>query len=567
MSNDPAVRQLNAAILAAGGDLAGATAELRDMFAQMPRSGRSTAVVGLQLAQLLLQFDASVEAEQVLRIAALADAGFPPARIALADFFTSQARAFEALELLEHFKGDASYDVARASGEALKALGRASDAAHHFRHAAELAPANAVAWHNLASVEGDLQRFAAAEAAASRALALGLDAPETWLVYARSLLGSGRFDAAEAAFLKAIERRPFYVEAHRELANLVWMRTGNLASAARQLDVALRARPDLQALVIERARLSEFAGDLGEADRILSAAADRSDALPELCGTAAQIAAWIDPDRAARHAAQAVAARPHDDDMVRTLAQAHLAQGRWREALDQAETLIARNPDHSGNLMLRATALRLEAGGSGADDPRDRIQAGLVEAPAGWPSLQVYLTELAGSLNELHTLKAHPVGQSLRQGTQASISLEENSSRALRAFPQAVHGLIQRYLRSLGRGANPTRRRNAKTYRFAGMWSVRLMPGGRHVDHIHPEGWISSVFYVSVPPIVKADTRAGWLKFGEPGIPTQPPLSARDWVMPEPGKLVLFPSHVWHGTAAFGGSAPRLTIAFDLQPG
>jgi hypothetical protein len=37
-------------------------------------------------------------------------------------------------------------------------------------------------------------------------------------------------------------------------------------------------------------------------------------------------------------------------------------------------------------------------------------------------------------------------------------------------------------------------------------------------------------------------------------------------VKPEPGKLVLFPSYMWHGTAPFGGDQPRLTIAFDLIP-
>jgi hypothetical protein len=29
---------------------------------------------------------------------------------------------------------------------------------------------------------------------------------------------------------------------------------------------------------------------------------------------------------------------------------------------------------------------------------------------------------------------------------------------------------------------------------------------------------------------------------------------------------VLFPSYMWHGTVPFDGQAPRLTIAFDLQP-
>ena len=37
-------------------------------------------------------------------------------------------------------------------------------------------------------------------------------------------------------------------------------------------------------------------------------------------------------------------------------------------------------------------------------------------------------------------------------------------------------------------------------------------------------------------------------------------------VKPEPGRLVLFPSYMWHGTVPFDGDAPRLTVAFDLVP-
>ena len=37
-------------------------------------------------------------------------------------------------------------------------------------------------------------------------------------------------------------------------------------------------------------------------------------------------------------------------------------------------------------------------------------------------------------------------------------------------------------------------------------------------------------------------------------------------VRPEPGRLVLFPSYLWHGTAPFETDESRLTIAFDVLP-
>ena len=60
-------------------------------------------------------------------------------------------------------------------------------------------------------------------------------------------------------------------------------------------------------------------------------------------------------------------------------------------------------------------------------------------------------------------------------------------------------------------------------------------------------------------------SRAGWLKFGEPGstVPGCPP---EHFVRPEPGMLALFPSYFWHGTVPFGHGGRRLTAAFDVLP-
>ena len=54
-----------------------------------------------------------------------------------------------------------------------------------------------------------------------------------------------------------------------------------------------------------------------------------------------------------------------------------------------------------------------------------------------------------------------------------------------------------------------------------------------------------------------APDRAGWLRFGRPGIPTDPALGPDHFVRPEPGLLALFPANVWHGVEPF---------ASDLAP-
>ena len=94
---------------------------------------------------------------------------------------------------------------------------------------------------------------------------------------------------------------------------------------------------------------------------------------------------------------------------------------------------------------------------------------------------------------------------------------------------------------------------------------MQLQAGGYHINHVHPRGWLSSAYYVSLPDVSDADTHAGWLKFGEPGMPI-PGCAAERFVRPEEGMLVLFPSYLWHGTVAFAAGGPRLTAAFDVLP-
>ena len=77
---------------------------------------------------------------------------------------------------------------------------------------------------------------------------------------------------------------------------------------------------------------------------------------------------------------------------------------------------------------------------------------------------------------------------------------------------------------------------------------------------------MSSAYYVSVPAEVDdSSLRSGWLRFGEPRFPV-PGLAPFLEVQPRPGRLVLFPSYLWHGTRALRGDAPRMSVAFDAVP-
>ena len=141
----------------------------------------------------------------------------------------------------------------------------------------------------------------------------------------------------------------------------------------------------------------------------------------------------------------------------------------------------------------------------------------------------------------------------MRHGSQTLRALMDYPDPEIAAFFQAIDSPIRAHIAAIGEGG--------QAHAVAGAWSVRLNRQGFHTDHVHPEGWLSSAFYIRLP---HARGGEGWLKFGEPGTPTRPHLGAEYFVRPEPGMLVLFPSYMWHGTVPFASAGTRLTCAFDV---
>ena len=72
---------------------------------------------------------------------------------------------------------------------------------------------------------------------------------------------------------------------------------------------------------------------------------------------------------------------------------------------------------------------------------------------------------------------------------------------------------------------------------------------------------------MAVPDAAKDEqARQGWIKFGESSFDVALKNPVRRAIQPAAGKLVLFPSYMWHGTVPFHDTAARTTIAFDVVP-
>ena len=452
---------------------------------------------------------------------------------------------------------------------AAKAAGRPADALALYAQAVAIAPKSGVAEHNHAALLGDLARYAETEAACRRAFAKGLDAPETWLVLARALQGLQRLDEAEAAYREALRRRPGMADTHRDYAQLVWMRSGDIAAATRALDDAMARGAGDPALRLVKARILEYAEDFEGCYAVLSAVIQRQDDIVARIRASGIAARLGRVQEALEHAQRALKLDTRDPGALSALAQAHLAAGQPELALAEFAPLRSRYPRDQFLIALQLTALRM------LDNPQRHalldyaslVRGWRLATPPGWSDLPSYLAELKSALLEHHRYHTHPFGQSVRHGSQApDILLWPHP--AIRAFTQAVTEPINSHLAALGQGPDPARSRNRGDWRFNGVWSVRLPPNGFHANHVHPDGWLSSACYIDLPQAVTAAAarREGWIKFGEPGVPTAPQLEPEHYVAPEPGLLVLFPSYMWHGTVPFSGTDSRLTIAFDLVP-
>jgi hypothetical protein len=172
-------------------------------------------------------------------------------------------------------------------------------------------------------------------------------------------------------------------------------------------------------------------------------------------------------------------------------------------------------------------------------------------------------------LRRLHVAKGEYLDQSVRGGTQTDGPLLSRIDPAIRHLRAAIVSAVEAYVAGLPPpdARHPLlRHRRDRRVGFSGSWSVRLRSAGRHSNHVHPQGWISSALYIALPETHSDEPEdAGWLTIGEP--PENLGLELAPWkrVQPRVGQLVLFPSWMWHGTRPFA-QGERLTVAFDVRP-
>jgi tetratricopeptide (TPR) repeat protein len=452
-----------------------------------------------------------------------------------------------------------------ALGLVRQGLGDHAAAVIAFEAALAIEPRDFRARHNLAVSLRALGRHEAALAALERAMGDGSTAVETAAMRGHVLADMGRFDAAVEQYCAVVAAAPAMIAVQVALAALL-PQIGRTAEALDGYRAALRggaADPALWTAAIGAAR---GVGDAAQMLEWAEAAATRLGQRPEW--TLARVAALTLLKEPATAMQVAQAADPGLAGIQNYLAYLALQQGDVQRAETHALAAVRQAPEDQSpwsllTLIWRLTGDRREAWL--ADYDRLVVPTDL-DVPPGWRDLAGFLRDLEAVLTRLHMTTMAPADQTLRGGTQTRGSLFANPDPVVQALQASVISTVERVVAGLPRDAgHPFLGRNTGRVAIAGSWSVRLRAQGFHVSHMHPEGWMSSAFYVSVPREV-AGGDGGALQFGVPEAALGLQLAPRRVVVPVAGRLVLFPSYFWHGTGGFESEAVRMTVAFDALP-
>jgi len=379
-----------------------------------------------------------------------------------------------------------------------------------------------------------------------------------------------RYDEAVEAYRRAIAANPLAVSAHHELNGLLY-RLRRDDEYLRSFDEAMKRAPKSAALPFNKSLFLSREGRFEEARTELERAVALEPENPNvLNGFGVALTGLGEFEKAIAVYDDAVKRAP-DDVLIRTnFASALLQAGESKRAVELARSAVERGRTDQTALATLDLALRA-SGDPRAEELTDYeqfVQVYDLEPPEGYSDMGAFNIALNHFLDRVHTDSREHVDQTLRGGTQTFDRMFFAGHDLVERLRVRIEEAVNRYIEKMRDvPTHPLLGRRRKTFQFSGSWSSRLHDCGFHTNHIHPKGWISSCYYVALPDAV-ADTegKQGWLKLGEPSFEARLKDPIRRVVQPKPGRLVLFPSYMWHGTVPFRSSQDRTTIAFDAVP-
>jgi len=508
-----------------------AVAAFKAAFALKPDYAEAYFEAGTTLQQL----GELAEAETVLRQWLTALPGNARGKMALGDLLIAAKRPQAAEPLLREalqapIPDEMREDLHRSLGLALYRQGKHEEALKHYEQAG-LRDGDLGTLAIRAEILERLKRYEDAANLSSSLVAREPENPQWHKIHNDLMYRLGSPD-----YLKSFDRAP-------KTAELLLSKAYYLAHEKRAEDAhqvyseVLRLEPDNKIAATGLGNILTMMKRYGEAQGVLEALLARHGEETNILVSIAEAAlAGGDPQKAAAFCERSVAQAPHDQVALAVLGTA------WRIQAD------ARDEELNGyDSLIRLFDL----------DP-----------PEGFSDMESFNAELNVWLDRVHPTTKEYLDQSLRNGSQTPDKLFGAGHDLVERLQRRIRETIARYIAEMKEDArHPLLSRKAGNFDYTGSWSSRLRDCGFHTNHIHPEGWISSCYYVALPRAVEdTEGRQGWIKFGEPALDVTLKDPIRRAIQPKAGRLVLFPSYMWHGTIPFHDTEPRTTIAFDVVP-
>lgn len=458
-----------------------------------------------------------------------------------------------------------------ALGRALRASDRLDEAIGAFHRSLVLRPGHVSTLNNLAVALRLTGDPAQAAAILEHCVAAHPGSAEIRYNLGHCRYDLGRHDEAVADYRAAIAIDPTNRDAHDSLSRLRWQ-LGDTANHLESYVTTLRQFSDNAGLLTDLANRLNLSGDIATSATLLDSAIARGVDSAEIRHRLGQ-ARWAggDFDAALHHYSQAIQMENAGSQCRLELARSLIILKRYDDALSSLDPIFETSPHNQQAIAYQSLAWRLiaDARAPRVNDYERFVTSSILHPPADFGDIATFNRRLETVLAALHDADQHPLEQTLRGGTQTMGDLFQRQAPEIKAVEAMIAAAVSAYIKALpDDGSHVFLKRKTASFRYAGSWSVRLRSQGFHLNHVHSEGWISSCYYVGLPPAVESSAdRQGWIKFGETGFLNDDREQTALCIKPEVGKLILFPSYMFHGTIPFEDTQPRTTIAFDVVPG
>lgn len=411
-------------------------------------------------------------------------------------------------------------------GNALKELKQFEKAADHYRKALEIEPNFPLVHSNLGGTLRELGRLDEAVGHYRKALDLEPEFAEAHYNLGNVLKGLERLDEAIEHYRKALAIKPKIAEAHYNLGNAL-RELGQLDDAMAHYRNALAIKPNFALAHNNLGTALQESGRFEDAFRSFDLAA-------------------LDSSRG---------------NSLECLYALH----RYEEFYRRLDKLIEQDTND-----IRAAAISAFASQQlGRADPypfcknpMDFVR--VYEILDGADDAVGFLRPLADELKS-RAANWEPHGKTTKKGFQTPANLFIDPIGLLADLDRLIKEKIESYCTEFSSENCDFIKLFPKKLSLSG-WLVRLLKGGHQMEHMHPSGWLSGVFYLQVPKL--SNREEGAIEFGLWGYnyPILNESYPRKRYYPKNGRLVLFPSSLFHRTIPFDSNEERISIAFDLIP-